>query len=798
MVSPRWRKVLRDLWHNKTRTVLVVLSIAVGVFAVGTIVSTWSMLQHDLAVDYAAIEPSSAIVFAAPFDDALVKQIQRRDDVQSAEGRFNLVVQLRIGSNEWRNLRLEVIDDYAAQQLNKVRSERGAWPPPNRTLLIERASLGLTSASIGDVVELKLPSGKQHALRIAGLAHDLNKVPARFSGTPYGYITFDTLRWLGYGHAYNALHVRVAGNAADNDHVQAVMDAVRTTVEDSGRTVRWMYLPEPGTFAADDILQPMVIVLGVLAVLSLVLSGFLVVNTITALLQQQVRQIGVMKALGARNTQIMCMYLSMVLVFSLLSLAIAVPIGALAAYGITAYLAGLINFNLAGFRVPARALALELAVGIGVPLVAAVYPVVAGVRVTVREAITSYGVGDAFGRGIIDRLLQHIRGLPRPLLLSLRNTFRRKARLLLTLSTLILGGAIFIAIFSVRASLLQTLDEFTAYFNYDVGVDFDGVYNALQTERRALDVPGVVAVETWGGGNARRVRDDGAEGSSFELVAPPADTALLRPTLIAGRWLQPDDNNAIVLDSDVIKNEPDVRVGDEIVLVIEREETRWEVVGIVQTTLSATFIRIGTGYVAYGDLVDVVGAAPLASRVRVQTAQHDPATQRATAAALQAQYYHVGMRTASVRTTSSIKEAIRFQFNVLVVFLSIVATLLAIVGALGLMGTMSMNVHERAREIGVMRAIGASNGAVLQIFMMEGVLIGALSWPFGALLAVPISQALSRVVGTEFAGTPLTYVFATNGALGWLGAVCVLAALASFWPAWNAVRLTVRDVLAYE
>jgi putative ABC transport system permease protein len=48
MIGPRWRKVLRDLWHNKTRTVLVVLSIAVGMFAVGTIVSTWSMLQHDL------------------------------------------------------------------------------------------------------------------------------------------------------------------------------------------------------------------------------------------------------------------------------------------------------------------------------------------------------------------------------------------------------------------------------------------------------------------------------------------------------------------------------------------------------------------------------------------------------------------------------------------------------------------------------------------------------------------------------------------------------------------------------
>jgi putative ABC transport system permease protein len=492
------------------------------------------------------------------------------------------------------------------------------------------------------------------------------------------------------------------------------------------------------------------------------------------------------------------MYAGMVLAFSILSLVVAVPLGALAAYAITGYLAQLINFNLAPFRVPPRALALELAVGIVVPLVAALPPLINGVRITVREAIASYGVADTFGRGWADRVMQQVRGLPRPLLLSLRNTFRRKARLVLTLSTLILGGAIFIAIFSVRASLLQSLDEFTAYLNYDVAVDFDGAYQARQIERRALAVPGVVAAETWGGSNARRVRPGGQEGSSFELVAPPADTALLRPVLVAGRWLRPDDHNAVVIDTDVLKNEPDLRVGDEVVLVIERKETTWHVVGIAQTALSATFIRIGTAYVAYDDLLHAVGAAPLASRVRVQTAQHDAATQRATAAALQTQYDNAAIGTVSVRTTTSIRDAIAFQFNVLVVFLGIIAALLALVGALGLMGTMSMNVHERAREIGVMRAIGASNGAVLQIFMVEGVLIGALSWLPGALLAVPISQALSHVVGTEFAGTPLSYVFAANGALGWLVAVCVLAALASFWPAWNAVRLSVRDVLAYE
>src|SRR5690348_12176137 len=150
MIAPRWRKVLRDLRSNKARTLLVVLSIAVGVFGVGTIASTWAMLSHDLSADYAAINPGSAILFTAPFDDGLLRSVRRMDGVRDAEGRFDLVVQLQTGADEWRNMRLEVIDDYHDIRINKVRPESGAWPPPRRELLIERASLGLTNANVGD------------------------------------------------------------------------------------------------------------------------------------------------------------------------------------------------------------------------------------------------------------------------------------------------------------------------------------------------------------------------------------------------------------------------------------------------------------------------------------------------------------------------------------------------------------------------------------------------------------------------------------------------------------------------
>ena len=799
MIRPRWHKVLRDVWGNKTRTLLVVLSIAVGVFAVGTIASTWVMMSHDLSADYAATNPSSAILFTAPFDDGLVSSIRGMQGVREAEGRFNLTVRLKMGPDEWRNMRLETIDDYHDIRLNKVRSESGAWPPAKKELLIERASLTLTGANVGDLLVIRLSDGTQRRLRIAGLTHDLNKVPASFSGSPYGYITFDTLEWLGYPRSFNALHLLVDGNAADKQHVQSVIEKVKDKIEKSGRTVHWMWIPEPGTFAADDILQPMVVVLGTLAFLSLLLSGCLVINTTSALLTQQVRQIGMMKSIGARNGQIMRLYLGMVLIFGLLALSIAIPIASVVAYEITGYLASLINFDFVGFRIPLQVLTLEIAVGLLVPLLAALIPIRSGVRVTVREALNFYGIGASqFGHSLIDRMLQRVRGLPRPLLLSLRNTFRRKARLAFTLATLTLGGAIFVAVFSVRASLLTTLDQYTAYLNYDISMDFDGAYDEQLIEREAMHVPGVVAAEAWGGSNARPVRPDGSEGSSFELNAPPAGTTLLQPIILDGRWLRPGDKRAIVLDSDVLRNEPDIRVGDRIVLKIERRETTWNVVGIAQSTLSATFIRIGTGYVSLADFTSVLGSAKVNSKLRIKTTQHDAAFQSSVATALQDRYDGSDIRASSIRTTSATREAIRYQFNVLSIFLSVVATLLAIVGALSLMGTMSMNVHDRAREIGVMRAIGASDRGVLQIFVVESIVIGVLSWPIAAVLALPISKVLSTIVGDKFTGAPLSYTFSSSGVLFWLVLVGILAALASFLPAWNATRLSVREVLDYE
>lgn len=126
------------------------------------------------------------------------------------------------------------------------------------------------------------------------------------------------------------------------------------------------------------------------------------------------------------------------------------------------------------------------------------------------------------------------------------------------------------------------------------------------------------------------------------------------------------------------------------------------------------------------------------------------------------------------------------------------AVLFAVVGGLGLMGTMSINVIERTREIGVMRAIGAPTRSVAQVFIVESVAIGVISWLFGTVLAVPLSKIMSDAVGIPLMGTPITFQFSMAGVGLWLAVVVLLSVAASFIPARNAARLTVRQVLAYE
>jgi putative ABC transport system permease protein len=780
-VSAATRKVVGDLRADLTRTTLVALAIAVGVTALGMVLGSRELMRRTLDASAREGAFASASFRTDDFDASLPAFVRSVPGVVRAEARRVVDARVSTGDGTWDELRLFAVPDYRRMTINRVQQQRGAWPPPFGALLVERDSLAHMNAVVGGSVLLELPDGARRRVRVAGSVHDLSSPSTSTFGLRYGYVSFATLHALGDRGGLNELDVTTRPGLT-RTQVERIATRVRGAVERTGRAVYVESVPKPGKFWADDAVQSMIMLLSVLAVVGLALSALLVVNVVSALLAQHVRQIGIMKAVGASARRAAAMYLATSTVFGLLALALAIPLGALGALVIVDVTTKLIDVDTPSFSIPPSVLAIEIAVGLVLPALAALGPVLAASRTTVRDAMSRDRLGTpAASGGFVERVT-----LPAAVRLSLRNALRGRRRLALTLAGLVVGGAVFMALLSVRSSLARTLDAEGKYRRFDVEVALDRAYPVRALERAAAG-PGVAHAEAWAGGAAYRVRRDRSESQTLALVGLPRDSTLVQPILLHG------SANGVVVNTDVLRTEHDLHVGSPLVLSVKGRRVVWRVAGVAKAILSEPTI--------YADTETVAAATREQGRARtlaVVTTEHGADAEERLAHVVSSRLEAAGYRVGDVQTTEAVQAIDASNFDVISSFLMAMAILIAAVAGLGLMGTLSVNVLERAREVGVLRAVGASNGAIMRLVVAEGLVISLLGWLVATPLALPLSRVLAREVGNLFIGTPLVYSFPFVVPFLWLALVVVAAAVAATIPALRAARMTVRDALAYE
>ena len=697
--------------------------------------------------------------------------------------------------NQQVSIGITAIPDLSEIKVDRLRLESGSANLKDKEVYIDRGSFSALGVKEGESIAVELADGRIRNLRVVGVVHDVYANSFSTSRSISAYVNGWTLEWMGGMQLYNRLLFTTADNSGGEAHVREVSNRVSDRIKKSGREVYVTVIFPPGRHPGQQTFDTVLSLLGGLGVMAVFLSTFLVINTISALLNQQVRQIGVMKAIGASMGQVMGMYLVLILLFGVIALAISVPLSGLIGYFLATGIAELFNTGVSGFRIPTGALLLMITVGLGVPLFAGLVPVINGARLTVREAISNYGLSTGGARSFFDMVLESVKGLPRPLLISLRNTFRRKGRLLLTLSTLMLGGAIFMAVFNVRDSLYLAIEQTFGYILSDVNVNFNHGYRLERIRDVVKDVPGLVSVEGWSGSIGQVMHADGQTGDEIQIIAPPGGSQLIKPVMTSGRWLVAGDENAVVVGNHFMKIRPEVKVGDDITIRISQKDYSFRVVGIYQIagTVIPPILYVNSNY-----LDKLQNQAGMVYEIRVVTSQHDTAGQQQVAKALEKRFGQEGIAAGGIVTGGEIAAQSRYTIDILISLLLAMAVLIAVVGGLGLMGTMTMNVLERTREIGVMRSIGAVNSSIMQLVVVEGMIIGLISWVLGALFSIPITHAMDYLLGVSLLNVPLDYNFSMQGLIIWVVVVIVLSSVACVLPARNAVRLTVRDVLAYE
>ncbi|TEU11144.1 MAG: ABC transporter permease [Anaerolineales bacterium] len=808
-------KIWSDLWDNKGRTLQVVAIIAMGAFAIGLIIGTRNLLIPAMEELWRGATPAMIVLWAdPPVDENTLMVLERIEGVEGVEGYLTRSIEWKLHpEDQWKPAGLTARDDYGEQHYAKIELLSGHWPKAKVLAMGQGCDVAF-GIKEGGQVTIRV-ADREHIVEIGGSLYDQYASPPSFGGTASFYTTRDRYEDLTEERNFN----RIMASAAEpvlseaEGYDEAVLTGIADEMQDklekqdveSGGAAPAQGGPtrvsDPNKHFFQDFMDGIFFIMGVMSIVALILGLLLVYNTINAIVTQQINQIGIMKAIGASTGTIFFTYMSGIFVYGFLALLFAVPLGAIGAHGLNSWLLTQFNATPGPFTVSPPAVLAQVAIALLGPLLASLKPILSGARITVREAISTYGLSAE--SGFLDRLLAKFRFISRLVSLMVSNTFRNKERVFLTQITLVMSGVVFMMVMSASESVRYTFEAVLfSTLKFNISLSFEDPERVSKVEEMTLSYPGVKAVEMWtlAGPTIRPAgQEESEDDKSASVFGVPLPTSFYAPQMRAGRWLQPGDTHAVVLN-EILADDVGVGLDDMVTLNHGLNgESDWLVVGLLFDPVAQN-----SAHVPRDVLQKEINSTNRANAVLIQTVRDDAETEAAIARSLR-EYYDqkkIGVNPQGTfldqDTATQIVDSVLGQFGMFAALFGIMAAVIGAIGGVALSGVLTLNVLERRREIGVMRAIGALSGVIAGLFVGEGLILGWLSWLIALPFSIPAGQLMTGALGAMMGGMSLVYKYNPLGALYWFLIVSVLSVVASLLPARSATRISVRESLAYE
>ena len=796
------KKSLADIRHYRGRTLLVVIAIFIGVLGITGISMTEHTLLAALEFSLGGQNSQPDIVMAVDrLQPELQSQLQELPNVKTVQYEKDFTklwhVQRAPGY-----LQIKIISYPDLQHVNLGAFElvSGRYPQAADEIMMEYGDKGLENINLGDTLTIDTAQA-QMRLHVVGFARTPGSDPA-VTEKVQAYMSQAAINQL---NAFTTLdqpnrptRLQLVNVKVDTlNHTQAVARALAQTLQAHGVRVLMTGTPSANALSWDEYAGVFTLSI-LLVILAIAISTILLFNTITMMVTEQITIIGTMKVLGGTRGRIMLGYLLTVGIYSLLALVPGIVLGLFAGFFLASAVAATIPIATGSFDVAPEIIAPGLLAGLIVPLLAAIPPVWNGTRITVRAALSAYGVHTSERRaGTLRRRLANLSWPSQTSWLGLRSLFRRTWRVLLVLLTLTVAGVSFLVVQTLTTSVNDAVDSTYAKLAADIEVDAENAsFQQLQQQLGAL--PNVARVERY------RLIGANTFWGHISVWGFEPGTRLYHYQLTSGRWLRPGDSNVVLL-SDSLAQRSGLSVGQVLSATgTQGLAANWTVIGTVQQA-SNSFGEVGAVILPEATVAEFQGVPPGAvndevSRILLEVRDHSPQaldqlTNRIGALALSS---NTGKSSGIVNVLRMQDEVLRHQKSWYGVYglLYGVAAIIGIAGILALANELATSVLERRREIGILRVLGASSRNIAQVFWVQGLALGALAWASGAIIGIPLSYVFLRlfsqlVLPASFVASPLAFVIM-------LFAILLIATLASIAPALRAARLRVATMLRYE
>jgi putative ABC transport system permease protein len=790
VLSASWHKSVRDLTGRRARAAFTVTTLALAVASISflAIPTLIDRAMQDEVRDGRLADVTLALRPVELTDDQL-DDIAALPNVAAVEATSSIDVRVLIGERR-APARVVGVRDFAAQEVDVVRIDSGALAGDGELVAdVQNTNVGLYDGQAGDEVTVLSGTGEDRTLPLTGRARSLpGGEHVQDNNVIVLYATASTVAELSGEAGVDRLALRL--DDPSPDAAEATVEAVRTHLASVPGFNGFANLPQvraPGDWPGKADTEAFARFLSALTVLALLSAVVLISSTMSTLVAEQTREIGIMRAIGARRRQVAAVYLRTTLLLGGIAALVGAALGILLSSLLARYFGSLFWVVDVGFGVDPTVLAISLLVGLLAPALAALPAIRRGLRVDLRDALEASG-STFGGQGAADRALRRAGFLPRTMQIGLRNVGRRKRRSLATALIVALAVGNLLAVLGVAAAATEASRRSWSSHLEDLQLSTSGrdLFDA-EAERAIRATPGVAEAEPV---LKNTVVLNGQEAFVWGVEQEP----LLDYRLADGRWFtraEEDNEELVAVVERNIAQLLAIEVDDDVSIQSAAGTADFRVVGLAdnqQEDGTAVYIPLTTARA-------LIGLPEGANAYWVRADSSDPAVVDRTTTQLEDRLAALGYEVDSEVSYVAERDEVAANRS-LTTTIGLLGFVIVAMSMVGLANAITTNVLERTREIGIVRCIGARARDVRRIFTTEGVAIAVAGWVIGIPLGYAFDRLLVRLIW-EVADVRIPVLFPPANVLVALVGTVVLSLVVLHLPVRRAVRFRPGDALRY-